>query len=65
MTTITIEITDEQAKLWQEEAQRMNMSLERFTAQSVQDRVEGRKQYVSTAIHRIIKENQELYRRLS
>jgi hypothetical protein len=65
MTTITIEITDEQARLWNDEAQRLNMSLEQFAAQSVEDRVEGRKRYVSQAIRRIIKENEELYRRLS
>jgi hypothetical protein len=39
MTPITIEITDEQARLWQDEAKRLNLSLEQFTAQSVADRI--------------------------
>lgn len=63
--TITIELPDEQAQQWKKEAERLNLTVEQLTAQSVEDRLAGRKRYVSQAIRRIIAENTELYRRLA
>ncbi|MDQ2687474.1 MAG: DNA-binding protein [Armatimonadota bacterium] len=63
--TITIELPDEQAQQWKKEAERLNLTLEQLTAQSVEDRLAGRKRYVTQAIRRIISENTELYRRLA
>ena len=65
MTTLTLELTDEQAKIWEKEAQRLNMTPEQLATQSVEERLSGRKRYVTQAIKRIIRENEELYRRLA
>ena len=65
MTTLTLELTDEQAQKWVQEADRLRMTPEQLIAQSVEDRLEGRKRYVSQAIKRIVRENEELYRRLA
>ena len=65
MTTLTLELTDEQAKKWEAEAQRLHLTPEQLVTQSVEDRLAERKKYVSEAIKRIIKENEELYRRLA
>lgn len=65
MTTLTLELTDEQAQLWEKEAQRLNMTPEQFATQSVEERLNNRKRYVTQSIKRIIHENQELYRRLA
>ncbi len=65
MTTLTLELTDEQAQKWTEAAQRLNLTPQQLVTQSVEERLSGRKKYVSQAIKRIIKENEELYRRLA
>jgi len=65
MTTITLEIPDEQAEKWAKEAERLKMTPEQLVTLSVDERLEGRKRYVSQAINRIIRENEELYRRLA
>lgn len=65
MTTITLELTDEQAQKWAQEAQRLNLTPEQLITTSVEERLSERKKYVSQAIKRIIKENEELYRRLA
>lgn len=65
MTTLTLELTDEQAQKWAEEAQRLNLTPQQLVTQSVEERLSGRKKYVSQAIKRIIRENEELYRRLA
>ena len=65
MTTITLEIPDEQAEKWAKEAERLKMTPEQLVTLSVDERLEGRKRYVSLAINRIIRENEELYRRLA
>ena len=65
MTTLTLELTDEQAQQWQREAERLHMTPEQLVTQSVEERLSGRKRYVSQAIKRIIRENEELYRRLA
>ena len=65
MTTLTLELTDEQAQKWIEEAQRLNLTPQQLVTQSVEERLSGRKKYVTQAIKRIIKKNEELYRRLA
>jgi len=65
MTTLMLELTDEQAQKWATEAQRLKITPEQLITQSVEERLEGRKRYVSQAIKRIIRENEELYRRLA
>ncbi len=65
MTTIAIELTDEQAQQLAKEANRLNTTMENITLQSVEDRLAGRKRYVTKPIRRIIQENEELYRRLA
>jgi len=65
MTTLTLELTDEQAQTWEAEAQRLHMTPEQLATQSVEERLSGRKRYVTQTIRRIIKENAELYRRLA
>ncbi|MDQ2800502.1 MAG: hypothetical protein M3Y13_12785, partial [Armatimonadota bacterium] len=65
MTTIAIELTDEQAQQLAKEANRLNTTMENITLQSVEDRLAGRKRYVTKTIRRIIQENEELYRRLA
>jgi len=65
MTTLTLELTDEQAQKWTEEAQRLNLTPQQLVTQSVEERLSSRRKYVSQAIKRIIKENEELYRRLA
>jgi len=65
MTTLTLELTDEQAQTWLKEAERLHLTPEQLVTQSVEDRLNGRRQYVSHAIKRIIKDNEELYRRLA
>jgi len=65
MTTLTLELTDEQAGQLAEEAARLNMTPEQLATQSVEERLAGRKRYMTQAIKRIIKENEELYRRLA
>ena len=65
MTTITIQVTDEKAAQLTEEAERLHMTLDELVTRSVEERLSGRRQYVTKAITRIIKENEELYRRLA
>lgn len=65
MTTITLELPDEQAQQLAETARQMNMTLEQLITTSVDERLSERKKYVSQAITRIIKKNEELYRRLA
>ena len=66
MTTLTLELADEQYRQkWAQEAERLKMTPEQLITQSVEDRLEGRKRYVSQAIKRIVRENKELYRRLA
>ena len=65
MTTITLELADEQAQKLSEAARQMNITLEQLVTTSVEERLSERKKYVSQAIKRIIKENEELYRRLA
>jgi predicted transcriptional regulator len=65
MTTITLELPDEQAQQWAKEAERLNMTPEQLVTQSVEKRLAGRRRYMTQAIKRIIKENKELYRRLA
>lgn len=65
MTTLTLELTDEQAQQWEQEAQRLRLTPEQFVTQSVEVRMSGRKEYVSQTIKRIVKDNEELYRRLA
>ena len=65
MTTITIEVTDEQARQLSEEANRLSMTLEELALQSMEDRPAQRKQYMTQAIRRILHKNEELYRRLA
>lgn len=65
MTTLTLEVTEEQAQKWTAEAQRLNMTPQELIMQSVEERLSGRKRYVAQAIKRIVKENEELYRRLA
>lgn len=65
MTTMTLELTDEQAQQWTKEAERLNMTPEQLVTQSVEERLAGRKRYMTQAIKRIIKENEKLYRRLA
>ena len=65
MTTITLELSDEKAEQLSETARQMNMTLEQLVTTSVDERLAERKKYVSQAIKRIVKENEELYRRLA
>jgi predicted transcriptional regulator len=65
MTTITLKLPDEKAEQLSEAARKMNMTLEQLVVTSVDERLSERKKYVSQAIKRIIKENEELYRRLA
>ncbi len=65
MTTLTLEVTEEQAQKWTAEAQRLNLTPQELIMQSVEERLSGRKRYVTQAIKRIVKENEELYRRLA
>ena len=65
MTTLTLELTDEQAQKWAEEAQRLNLTPQQLVTQSVEERLSGRKKYVSQAINQTIMKNEELYRRLA
>lgn len=65
MTTITLELPDEQAHQLTETARQFNMTVEELVTKSVEDRLSERKKYVSQAITRIIKKNEELYRRLA
>ena len=63
--TLTLELTEEQAQKWVQEAERLNQTPQQFITQSVEDRLAQRKRYVTQAIQRIIRENEELYRRLA
>ena len=65
MTTLTLELTDEQAQQWTKEAERLNLTPTQLVMQSVEERLSGRKKYVSQTIKQIIKKNEELYRRLA
>ena len=65
MPTLTIELTDEQAQTLAQEAERLHVTPEALTLQTLDDRLAGRKRYVTEAIGRIIAENAELYKRLA
>ncbi len=65
MTTITIELTDEQAKQLASEADHRQISPEQLAAEKVADSLAARKTFVTQSIRQIIQENAELYRRLS
>ncbi len=65
MPILTIELTDEQAKMLAQEAERLHLSTQELAVQTLDDRLAGRKRYVTEAIGRIIAENAELYRRLA
>ncbi len=65
MTTITLELPDEQAQQLAETARQFNMTVEELVTKSVEERLSERKKYVSQAIRRIIEKNEELYRRLA
>lgn len=65
MPILTIELTDEQAQALAQEAERLHLSTQELAVQTLDDRLAGRKRYVTEAIGRIIAENAELYRRLA
>lgn len=65
MPTLTIELTDEQAHALAQEAERLHLSTQELAVRTLDDRLAGRKRYVTEAIGRIIAENAELYRRLA
>ena len=44
---MTLELTEEQAQKWAEEAQRLNLTPEQLVTQSVEERLFGRKKYVT------------------
>ena len=64
MTILTLELTDEQAQKWTEEAQRLNLTPQQLVTRRIEERLAERKKYVSQAIKRIIGENEVLYRQL-
>ena len=46
MTTITLDISDEQAEKWAKEAERLKMTLQHLVTQSVEERLNGRQRYI-------------------
>ena len=44
MTTMTLELTDEQARQWEQEAQRLRLTPEQFVTQSVEVRLSTTKE---------------------
>ncbi len=65
MTTLTIELTDEQAQALAQKAERLHITPQELAVQTLEERFAGRKRYVTSAIERIIAENAELYKRLA
>ena len=65
MTTITIEVTDEQAKLLAEEAERLNVTPQDFAARKLIEALEQPKPSFRDIARQVIQENTELYRRLA
>ena len=65
MTTITIEVTDEQARLLSEEASRLHTTAEELAARKIIEALgEARLDFHDVA-RQVIQENAELYRRLA
>ena len=69
MTTLTLELTDEQAQKWTEEAQRLNLTPQQLVTQSVEERLSGGEDASSPsfeeAMDYVFQKNTELYRRLA
>lgn len=69
MTTLTLELTDEQAQKWTEEAQRLNLTPQQLVTQSVEERLPGGEDVSSPSFEEatdyVFQKNSELYRRLA
>ena len=68
MTTLTLELTDEQARTWAEEAQRLRLTPEQLVTQSVELRLsknESGDTSFDEAAEYVFRKNSELYRRLA
>lgn len=69
MTTMTLELTDEQARQWEQEAQRLRLTPEQFVTQSVEVRLSTTKESPALefdeAMNYVFQKNSELYRRLA
>lgn len=69
MTTLTLELTDEQARQWEQEAQRLRLTPEQFVTQSVEVRLSSKNEHGNVefdeAMEYVFQKNSELYRRLA
>ena len=70
MTTLTLELTDEQTKLLAEEAQRLSLPMQEVAARRLfspwqSAEVETRNMEFEEAMEYVFKKNSELYRRLA
>lgn len=70
MTTLTLELTDEQTKLLAEEAERLSLPMQEVAARRLfsawqSAEVESRNMEFEEAMEYVFKKNSELYRRLA
>ena len=69
MTTLTLELTNEQAQKWAEEAHRLNLTPQQLVTQSVEKRLSGEEDASAPsfeeAMDYVFQKNAELYRRLA
>ena len=69
MTTLTLELTDEQAQQWTKEAERLKMTPQQLVTQTVERRLSASEKSGSVefedAMEYVFEKNSELYRRLA
>lgn len=69
MTTLTLELTDEQARRWEQEAKRRNLTTLQFVVQCVEARLSAKNKSTPSdftdAADYVFQRNSELYRRLA
>ncbi len=69
MTTMILELTDEQAQQWEQEAQRLRLTPEQFVTQSVESLLSANNRSgnpsFEEAMDYVFQKNSELYRRLA
>ena len=69
MTTLTLELTDEQAAQWAQEAQRLNLTPEQLVTRSVEERLSAKEATGSAefeeAMDYVFRKNSELHARLA
>jgi len=65
MTTITVQLDDSKAALFQERAEKYGLSLDQFFRTSIEDLLGQPDPEVEAAMRKVLSKNKEIYERLA